>query len=94
MRKTPKHINYELISGFVGLFGGIFLLYYCINFARNTCDFLFGYRTTPLILLFYFIWLAIIILPTMIIHYKLKDYFDELNYKWETEWWKTQKTNN
>lgn len=94
MRKSPKYINYELISEFVGLFGGIFLLCYGIDLARNSCDSLFGYRTASLLLLFYFMWIAIIVFISMAIHRKLEIYFSNLNGKWWREWMVNVNQNN
>lgn len=91
MKREPKYINYEAISEAVYLLGGLFALYYCIKLAQLTCDFLFDERPFLFVILFYFAWLAVFIFPALFIHGKLTIFFNNINNKWQNEWWNEYK---
>jgi len=74
--------DYDAFSEAIHIFGGIFLLFYCIELARKTCDAL-GIDGFGPILLFYFLWMAFFIILANTIDGKLRPYFDKKNMEYE-----------
>jgi hypothetical protein len=84
-RDAPKSINYEVISEFIEIFSGLVALSVSVGLAKMTCTFL-SIKSIWAILLFYFLWLAVFIVPATLINPKLEDFFQRLNDKWSDEW--------